>query len=111
MKPKGGEREIDTSYTMSWVNRTGKGGTIVSYPKGQKPLTFPLRVGDTHSHWVEFRAALKGRNAGKTTWKTRVVGWEEVTVPAGKFRALKIESDGLVERYDVSTTFPVKMTG
>jgi hypothetical protein len=37
-------------------------------------------------------------------WKARnerqvdVIGWEDVTVPAGKFRALKIVSDGRFER-------------
>jgi hypothetical protein len=31
----------------------------------------------------------------------KVVGWEEVTVPAGTFRALRIEAEGPFERVDM----------
>jgi len=107
-KVKGDDREIDTSYTLSMASRTNLEGTITTYAKGQEALKWPVRVGDTHTFWSEFRRALLGRNAGKTTWNVRIVGWEEVTVPAGKFRALKIEGDGVVERYDIRDSFPVK---
>lgn len=107
VRVKDDAREIDTSYTTYWWPRTTVNGTIITYPKGQEPLKWPLRIGDTASHWHEFRRALLGPNTGKTTYNTKVVGWEEVTVPAGKFRALKIEDHGSVERYDVKQAFPV----
>jgi hypothetical protein len=108
IKPKGDGREIETSYTSTWGRRTDRDGTIHTYVKGQDGLKWPLRVGDTATSRSEFRRALLGTNAGKMTWHWKVVGWEDVTVPAGKFRALKVEGNGTVERTDVWLNFPVK---
>ena len=32
----------------------------------------------------------------------KVVGWEDVVVPAGKFRALKVEAKGTIQRLDAA---------
>lgn len=60
----------------------------------QRPLSFPLHVGETWTaDWID---AVRHGNQLKvhvhTTYK--VVGWEDVTVPAGTFHALKIEDNG-----------------
>ena len=40
--------------------------------------------------------------------RVKVVGWEEVGVPAGKFRALRIESEGRFQRVDTSISGTAK---
>jgi len=62
-----------------------------------RPFRFPLKVGDTWSadytdprqHGFQTSAQFH------TTYK--VVGWEDVTVPAGTFRALKVEANGTAD--------------
>jgi len=91
-----GEEEIDTTYTADWnaVSTVSR----VFYPHTGW-LRFPLQIGATYKAGYETVVAKKG-------WKTRnertvtVVGWEDVVVPAGKFRALKVVSDGRFERLD-----------
>ena len=62
-----------------------------------KPLNFPMHVGDDWiSEWTDPRRSGNQLTAHfKRTYK--VVGWEDVTVPAGTFHALKIESKGTAE--------------
>jgi len=50
---------------------------------------YPLREGETWSQNV--RADASGQDERKTRISGKVVGWETVTVPAGEFRALRIE--------------------
>jgi len=52
---------------------------------------------------------LLGPAVGRATAKYKVAGWEEVAVPAGKFRALKIEGDGTYTRNDTRQTGRSKM--
>ena len=59
-----------------------------------RPLSFPMRVGES---WVaDYTDPNRHGNQLKvhvhTTYK--VIGWEDVTVPAGTFHALKIENNG-----------------
>jgi len=49
---------------------------------------WPVDVGDTWKYEYPVKA-------GVQVWEARVVGWEEVEVPAGKFRALKVEREML----------------
>lgn len=60
----------------------------------QHPLSFPLRVGESWTaDWVDpTRHGNQLKVHVHTTYK--VVGWEDVTVPAGTFHALKIENNG-----------------
>jgi hypothetical protein len=60
-----------------------------------RPFTFPMSVGKSWD--LEFTAdhpSNKSHKSETRKLKYRVVGWEEVEVPAGKFKALKIEADG-----------------
>ena len=95
----GGEREIETSYSSDWGGIVSIDGLIV--PGGLRYFRFPMRVGDSYSIDVEFRLAVLGAFAGRTKYDIKVVGWEDVTVPAGTFRALRLEAQGTVYRYDL----------
>ena len=90
------EEEVDTTYTQEW--NAVSTASRVFYPHTDW-LRFPLRVGATYKTGYDTVVAKKG-------WKSRnerevtVVGWEDVVVPAGKFRALKVVSNGRFERLD-----------
>src|SRR5579875_3393617 len=59
-----------------------------------RPVDFPLKVGQSWSaDWIDPRR--QGNQLSAHFHKDyKVVGWEDVTVPAGTFRALKIEAKG-----------------
>lgn len=59
-----------------------------------KPLAFPLSVGKTWT--VDYTEDHPNRQHSKEHFHTpyKVVDWENVTVPAGTFHALKIEAEG-----------------
>ena len=102
-------REIDTSYSTEWEERIDIEGAIYSRTSS-RAHRFPLSVGDEWTEQLEFRRALLGPVQGKTTFHIKAVGWEEVAVPAGRFRALRLEASGRGERYDVSSEFSVSVT-
>ena len=62
-----------------------------------RPLSFPLKVGDSWSaDWTDPRQ--QGAQTSGHFHKTyKVVGWEDVTVAAGVFHALKIEAKGVAD--------------
>jgi hypothetical protein len=59
-----------------------------------KPLSFPLSVGKSWE--IEYAEDHPNRQLSSQRTRTsyKVTGWEDVTVPAGTFHALKIEADG-----------------
>ncbi len=59
-----------------------------------RPLAFPLTVGKTWK--VAWSADHPSRHTSyeRQEYTYRAVGWEDVTVPAGKCHALKVEADG-----------------
>jgi hypothetical protein len=103
-----GEREVETTYKSDWATVVAVDGLIV--PAGMRYYKFPMRPGDQHSIDIEFRLAVQGEFAGRTRYDVKVAGWEDVVVPAGKFRALKLEALGVVRRYDLNTFGNVKTT-
>jgi hypothetical protein len=104
-KLKGSGREIDTAYSTEWIPRTSVGGAITTSYKSPRARIFPLRVGDTYKTEREYSMAFIGPNAGEETHVVKVVRWEDVTVPAGTFRALKIEDFGTGRRFDASLRY------
>jgi hypothetical protein len=60
-----------------------------------RPLTFPMSIGKSWT--IDFTDnTLRGAQTFAHIHRTyKVVGWEDVTVPAGTFHALKIVADGL----------------
>ena len=59
-----------------------------------RPFAFPLSVGKSWT--IEYTEDHPNRLHTSEHFRTpyKVVGWEDVTVPAGTFHALKIEADG-----------------
>jgi hypothetical protein len=59
-----------------------------------RPLAFPLTLGKTWKVTFSELNPSPGRIREEFDIPWRVVGWEDVTTPAGKFKALKIEAKG-----------------
>jgi hypothetical protein len=59
-----------------------------------RPLAFPLATGKSWN--IEYTEPHPNAKLSSATWTTKykVVGYEDVEVPAGKFHALKIEAEG-----------------
>ncbi len=59
-----------------------------------RPLDFPLNIGKSWD--VGYAEDHPNRAHARETFDTKmkVIGWESITVPAGTFRALKIEGEG-----------------
>jgi len=60
-----------------------------------RPFTFPMSVGDSWT--VDYIDPIhRGAQTSDHVHRTyKVVGWEDVTVPAGTYHVLKIEADGV----------------
>ncbi len=60
-----------------------------------RPFTFPMSIGKTWDlEFTDDHPNNKNHKSETRKLRYRVVGWEDVEVPAGKFKALKIEADG-----------------
>ena len=97
---KGGDgKEFDEVHTAHWNIVVLRNAV---YEPHDGMLQFPLQVGKTYpvAYEVAFGPTRSFRARVERT--ARVVGWEDVEVPAGKFRALKIELDGSYQRLDTA---------
>jgi hypothetical protein len=90
------DEEGDTTYTAEW-NAVTTPGRLFDPHTGW--FQFPLQVGATYSAKFETLMPKKGASS-RNERQVKVLGWEEVVVPAGKFRALKIVSEGHYQRLD-----------
>ena len=100
----GREGEIDTTFTSEW-NAVSAAGRVFNPHTGW--LKFPLRAGATHEASFDVIMPHKGSNT-RNERKVTVAGWEDIVVPAGKFRALKVISEG---RYQgIGNTFASGMS-
>jgi len=101
---KGGEKELDATWTAEWNAVSSADGGVLEGSSGL--LKFPLEVGAQHSVTFDLQrpAVAGGRGAFRVKHRrtVKVIGWEDVVVPAGKFRALKIEANGTYERIDAN---------
>ena len=100
------DKEIDTTYTAEWNLISSRNSGI--FEPDQELFKFPLRPGDAHDARYEVRFPRQGAYEVRHARHVKVVGWEEVSVPAGKFRALRIESQGTFERVDKSLSGTAK---
>jgi hypothetical protein len=59
-----------------------------------RPFAFPLSIGKSWE--IDYTENQPNRQHSSEQWHSvyKVMGWESVTVPAGTFRALKIEAEG-----------------
>jgi hypothetical protein len=108
-RPYGKKKEIDTTYTAEWNVVSSPNAGFFNPDHGF--LKFPLRVGDTHDARYVVKFPLRSAHG---IWQVRherhvkVVGWEDVTVPAGTFHALRIEGEGSFERLDTTLSGTAK---
>jgi hypothetical protein len=93
------------TYSAPWTMiRTKSGRRSVTISPGLVMVPFPLKVGDRHQQKVELVDDKTGAKRVDEIVST-VKGWEDVAVPAGKFRALRIERE---ERIGVGSHDPRK---
>jgi hypothetical protein len=73
----------------AWLERLGSVGKRVEFAPALPLYRFPLQAGKT---WVETVQAVDPASGRKTAVRVfgKAIAWEEVTVPAGKFRAIKV---------------------
>ncbi len=95
VKPDGAPTSpVDQVMGQDWSKRRMVDGeqTVTA-----RPFNFPLQVGKTWS--VDFRDdTRRGNQLSLHVRRTyTVVGWKDVTVPAGTFHALKVEARGVDE--------------
>jgi len=62
-----------------------------------RPFAFPMKVGSTWTTDFVDNRQIGLRTSAHFHVTYKVVGWEDVTVPAGTFHALKIEANGIVD--------------
>jgi len=96
-------KEVDSSWTREWNAVTSPSRFVFRPDSGL--FRFPLRVGNQHEVKYELLRPRMSTAESSTTGSAKVVGWETVDVPAGKFRAIKVELDSTVQPVDGSRAF------
>ena len=99
-KQETSDLERDSSWTSEWNARGTSTGRVYQPHSGM--LRFPLKPGATYETKFELAAQRGSTVHTKYEATVKVVGWEDVVVPAGKFRALKVEARGTFQRLDIS---------
>src|SRR5262245_59106274 len=99
---RAGESELESEgvWTAEWNSVSSSGGAV--YRDHSATFSFPLTPGKAYRADYEMSRPREGAAAWRHQRKARVIGWEEIVVPAGKFRAVKIEIDSEWNRLDVS---------
>lgn len=90
-------KEGDLSATAEWNTLSSGRDGIFTPHTGL--LRFPLKPGDSWKSTYTVKFPRQDYEAVQERTVT-VAGWEDVRVPAGRFRALKVVSDGTVQRSD-----------
>lgn len=78
-----------------------KSSALPYYPS----YSFPLQVGKTWKRKVELTNSTKSDTTVNAELVSRVAGWEMVTVPAGNFLALRIETKGTYRGWNFDGTW------
>lgn len=91
-------KEFDSSSTSELNFLTAHSGLMFRPHSGL--FRFPLRVGEKYEVNYEQLRPRVNTVEGSTTGSVTVVGWESVEVPAGRFRAIKLELDSTVQPSD-----------
>ena len=95
-------KEFDSSWTSEWNGISSYTGWIYRPPTGI--LRFPLRVGDKYPINFDVLRPRVSTAAFHATGTATVAGWEWVEVPAGKFRAIKVEVEAVYRQLDAFST-------
>ena len=105
---QGGQRDSDATWTREWNSVVAVDEGVVEIDKPM--LQFPLAVGRQYpAAWVMRRPRAGGFEV-KHQRTVKVVGWEDLEVPAGRFRAVKIEATGGFQRVDKPLTGQARNT-
>jgi len=99
-------KELDASWTPEWNGVMSYSGNMFRPNSGF--FRFPLRVGDAYEWSYE---TLLNRDRGvlnSLKWRLTVSGWDTVDVPAGKFRAIKMEAAGVGQPFDGTAPFEIR---
>ncbi len=92
-------KEFDSQFDADWgIGSLGYLGQVFDPPA--RFFKFPLQVGAEYPYAYGLAAERGTQAQTKEEGAVKVVGWEDVTVPAGKFRALKLEAKGSFRRLD-----------
>lgn len=105
---RGDDKEVDSVWTPIWNALTSIGGLM--YRPDSGVFRFPLRVGDMYDMKYELLRPRVNTVESSVSGKVTVVGWETVDVPAGKFRAMKVEVESTVRPQDGSRAYPRQLT-
>ena len=81
----------ETAFEKDWSRVVSINGRMTTT---NKYFDFPLRVGKTWEVAVTQEHPTPAVKVVRNKLEYKVIGWEDVTVPAGTFKALKIEADG-----------------
>jgi hypothetical protein len=101
-------KEADSSWTTDWNAVTSIGGLM--YRPNAGIFRFPLRIGDKHDVRYEQLRPRVTAAENSTIGSVKVTGWETVEVPAGKFRAIKVEVESTVRPSGGSRAYPRDLT-
>ncbi len=80
-----------------------RGMDTITYKPFWALYRYPMRVGDKYDTEFTHNATTAVADIHRKT-NVRVVGWETVTVPAGTFKAIKVETSGKYRRSDNGAT-------
>jgi len=105
---KGDGKEVDSTWTPDWNIVNSHGGMMFRPHSGV--FRFPMLVGNEHPVGYEMMRPRESAAESSTTGSVKVVGWETIQVPAGKFRALRIELESMVQRSDSPRPHPRQVT-
>jgi hypothetical protein len=83
---------VDRVVGLDWSKRQLVGGEEATTTR---PFAFPMKPGDTWT--VDYVDPLRrgAQISDHVHRRYKVVGWQDVTVPAGTFRALKVVAEGV----------------
>ena len=99
---QGKPRESDATWTPEWNGVVSVDDGVVEIERGM--LQFPLSVGQGYTAAWRMRRPRAGSFHARHERNVKVIGWEHVDVPAGRFRALRIEAHGMWHRLDRGTS-------
>jgi len=93
---------LDLNPFSEGMTTSGRASDALPY------FAFPLAPSKTYSGSLSYPSPF-GNVTFKVDMNTQVLGWEEVSVPAGKFRALKIEANGKTSSSTINGTRKVTL--
>ncbi len=95
---EGSREESDATWTSEWNAAVLPDEGVVEVEKGI--FQFPLSPGQRYRAAWDMRRPRAGAFHVRHERTVTVAGWEDVEVPAGRFRALKLQADGNFRRFD-----------